>query len=250
AVDWVDSLGVHAGTTHLAAAGETSLSSLNARLGAMASLAREYAGDHFDFGPNNEVADLQPLQLSSQAAQPAVPVIPTRAPLANAGEALSSALNGNAGDAAFAPEFASDHFDFGHTDASNDVADSHPLQWPNQTIQHAPLDLPTAADGNDLIGGLHDINLGTVVAGGPDAIGNHSLGQFVFNSTFGQTRTSGPEPARSHVEPNQAVFQTVTEILTDAARAMPEATVPIDHTIAVVSGLQHDKPLTDLILHG
>src|SRR5262249_4695116 len=75
AVDWVDSLGVHAGTTHLAAAGETSLSSLNAGLGAMASLAREYASDHFDFGPNNEVADLQPLQLSSQAAQPAVPAI-------------------------------------------------------------------------------------------------------------------------------------------------------------------------------
>ena len=78
-------------------------------------------------------------------------VHPGSTQIAAAGEALSSALNGKAGDiASFTLDFASDHFDFRHVDTNKDVADSQAFQWPTQTVLHAPSDVPLATLGSSI----------------------------------------------------------------------------------------------------
>ena len=219
---------------------------------------------HQDPNAHGEGFGVQLFNLLNHASQQSILSAPSEVPLATpdssndgqtegfgaaAGEALSSALNGIASNIASLELVASDQFDFAHLDTNSHVTNPQLLQWPTETVLHAPSDVPLATLGIDNLGrGLHDISLGALVTSNADPVSNQASGPFVFNSTFGQNSTSGLETAQTILQADQTVFQTVADVLTQAAQAAPEAVVPIDQTIAPVAGLQPDKP-TDFHVH-
>ena len=138
-----------------------------------------------------------------------------------------------------------DQFDFGHLDTN---LNPKLLQWPTETVLHAPSEVPLATLGIDNLG--RDISSGTLVTSNVDHVSNQASGPFVFNSTFAENSTSGLETAQTIVQADETVFQAVADVLTQAAQAAPEAGMPIEQAAALVAGVQPDKPLTDFHVHG
>ena len=167
--------------------------------------------------------------------------------IAAAEEALSSALNGKAGNiAAFALDFVSDHFDFEHMDANNSVTNPQPSHWLAHADLHAPSDPAPATFGIDNLSGLPHLGAGTSNA---DPVHNQASDSFVFNSTFSQNGTGGSETAQIVEQSDQTVLQTVSDMFADAAHASPETTGPIGEGVATITGVEHHNLLTDFLLH-
>ena len=166
--------------------------------------------------------------------------------IAAAEEALSSALNGKAGNiAAFALDFVRDHFDFEHW--TRTIAyHPQPSHWlpsgPARAIR------PSAGHvGIDNLSGLPHLGAGTSNA---DPVHNQASDSFAFNSAFSENGTGGSETAQIVEQSDQTVLQTVSDMFAHAAHASPETIGPIGEGVATITGVEHDKVPTDFLLHG
>ena len=275
----LDSFGHQAASTHIAAAEELMSSALNGRAGDIGSFALSLANDQFDFdhlGTNNHGNDPQLLQWPSEKVAHAPSEVPLAAPtpasnlalsedcqidsfghhtasthIGAAEELLSSVPNEKSGGTAlFAFDLASDQFEFAHLDTNHPLTQLQSVQWPPETDPHVTCEAPAATFGIDNLGGLHDLDSGTLVTNNADPVSNQACGPFVFNAAFAQNSTNGLETAQTSALADQTVFHSVADVLADAAQAAPEAVVPIAETVAQITDLHHHKLLPDLLLHG
>jgi hypothetical protein len=141
--------------------------------------------------------------------------------------------SGDGHSASLTPDLASDHFHFGYVDT------------PPHTLLHVPP--PMLGNEGD---GLHTMHVGALVTGFAESIGSHASDPFVFNSAFSQNGTSHMEAAQVVTHIDQTLFQTVTDVLTHAAQAAPEAFTTIDHAVVLATELEQHKPPPDLFGHG
>jgi hypothetical protein len=275
----LDSFGHQAASTHIAAAEELLSSTLNGRAGDIGSFALSFANDQFDFDHLDTTThgnDPQLLQWPSEKnahapseVSPAAPTPASHLALTQDGQAdsfghhtasthidaaeelLSSVPNEKAGGTALsALDLASDQFEFAHLDTNHPLTHLQPVQWTPETGPHAPTEAPPITLGIDNLGGLRDLDSGTLVTDNADPVGNHASGPFVFNAAFTQNSTNGLETAQTSALADQTVFQSVADVLADAAQAAPEAVAPSTETVTLIADLDHHKLLPDLLLHG
>jgi len=163
--------------------------------------------------------------------------------------ALTTAANDSAAQAGQNPaplsaapagDHAKDQFafdsNFGHDGES-------PAGNTTQFDQPSPA-LTTAANDSAAQAGQNQAPLSAALAG------DHAKDQFAFDSNFGHDGI-GESHAGNMPQPDQQIFQTVSDILAHTAEAHSAQAVAADgqNHDAALTPVQKDKPLSDFIIH-